>query len=206
MPNEFDAGETFALDLFERRLVGRSAKQITASKRAAVATLLRWGDPAGPEVLLMRRAEAAGDQWSGQVCLPGGKAEPGDADLHATALRETREEVGIELSQCSRYLGPLDALPAMARGRILSTSISPFVFQQTSRVEIRLGAEAAHAFWLPLARAAGGEFDSHYDYDTGKGNLKLPCWRYEGEVIWGLTFKMLGTLLDLVGPPDGAGS
>jgi 8-oxo-dGTP pyrophosphatase MutT (NUDIX family) len=128
-----------------------------------VAALLRFDDPANPEVLLMRRAEAESDRWSGQVCLPGGKAEPVDVDLRATALRETHEELGIELAQCSRYLGPMDALPAMARGRVLSTSISPFVFQQTSTVDLRLGTEAAHAFWLPLGRAAGGACLSRRD-------------------------------------------
>ncbi len=191
------------LEQFESRLSGREALKVSASKHAAVAALLRFEDPSNPEVLLMRRAESEGDRWSGQVCLPGGKAEAGDLNLHVTALRETHEELGIQLAQCSRYLGPLDALPAIARGRPLSTSISPFVFQQTTHAELRLGYEAAHAFWLPLGRAAGGEFDSQYDYDAGERKLALPCWRFEDEVIWGLTFNMLRSMLDLVCSPHG---
>jgi hypothetical protein len=81
---------------------------------------------------------------------------------------------------------------------VLSTSISPFVYVQTRVAEIQLGHEAAHAFWLPLDLAARGEFDSSYHYDAGERTIVLPCWRYEGEVIWGLTFKMLQSLLDLV--------
>ena len=151
----------------------------------------------------MRRAEAENDRWSGQVCFPGGKAESGDQDLRATARRETREELGFGLDACSRFLGPMDSLQAIARGRVLSTAISPFVYLQTVPPTVRLGPEAAHSFWLPLGRAARGEFDSTYDYVAGDKTIPFPCWRFEGEVIWGLTFQMLGTLIALVGTSDG---
>lgn len=146
----------------------------------------------------MRRAVSERDRWSGQVCLPGGKAEPLDVSLQATAVRETHEELGIQLEHCGRFLGPMDSLPAVARGLVLSTSISPFVYEQTRSAEIQLSHEAAHAFWLPLDLAASGELDSHYHYDAGEKTIELPCWRYEEEVIWGLTFKMLQSLLNLV--------
>ncbi len=192
-----------SLEQFESRLSGRKALEISAPYRAAVAALLRFEDGANPEVLLMRRAEADNDRWSGQVCFPGGKAEPEDVDLRATAIRETQEELGFGLGACSRFLGPMDALQAIARGRVLSTSISPFVYLQITAPEIHLGPEAAHSFWLPLNRAAGGDFDGTFDYVAGKTTIPFPCWRFEGEVIWGLTFKMLGTLIELVGATDG---
>lgn len=151
----------------------------------------------------MRRAESESDRWSGQVCFPGGKAEPADSDLQATAIRETHEELGFGLAQCSRFLGPLDPLQAIARGRPLSTSISPFVYLQTEAPLIRLGPEAAHSFWLPLSQAASGEFNSTYDYVSGEQRIAFPCWRFEGEVIWGLTFKMIGTLLQMVSDSNG---
>ena len=191
------------LEQFESRLSGRKAQEISASSRAAVAALLRFEDGANPEVLLMRRAEAEHDRWSGQVCFPGGKSEPGDLDLRATATRETHEELGFGLDACSRFLGPMDALQAIARGRILSTSISPFVYLQTAEPQIRLGPEAAHSFWLPLNQAARGDFNSTFDYVAGDKTIPFPCWRFDGEVIWGLTFKMLGTLIELVGASNG---
>ena len=76
------------------------------SQLAAVALMLA---PAGPdlEALFIRRAVRADDPWSGQVGLPGGRAEPRDADLLATAVRETREEVAVDLGGAER-LGILD--------------------------------------------------------------------------------------------------
>lgn len=51
-----------------------------------------------PEVLFIKRAGRAGDRWSGHTALPGGKRDPQDADDVAAAIRETREEVGLDLT------------------------------------------------------------------------------------------------------------
>jgi 8-oxo-dGTP pyrophosphatase MutT (NUDIX family) len=59
--------------------------------RAAVALVLRDGAPGEVELLFIRRAEHEKDPWSGHMGFPGGRAEPGDASLEATAVRETLE-------------------------------------------------------------------------------------------------------------------
>jgi 8-oxo-dGTP pyrophosphatase MutT (NUDIX family) len=145
----------------------------------------------------MRRPIHEGDRWSGQVCLPGGKAEDVDVNSLATACRETHEELGVALQECSQYIGALDDVQAMASGRPLSTVITPHVFSQVHAPRIVLSVEAEHAFWLPLGRAARGELDSKYEYGSGASRIYLPCWRHEEEVVWGLTHKMLRALLVL---------
>lgn len=50
------------------------------------------------EVLFIKRVTRSGDRWSGDVALPGGKAEPEDESGRYTAMRETWEEVGIDLA------------------------------------------------------------------------------------------------------------
>lgn len=180
-------------------------------RRAAVAAVLRFDraqpprvtDPdgvarsAGPSVLLMRRAEREGDRWSGHVSLPGGNAHPADPDLLATAIRETREEVGLDLARAARLLGRLDAIQAVARGKVLPMTITPFVFALVEDQPLALGPEAAAAFWLPLGDAARGALDATHEWTLGPVPMSLPCWKFEGQVVWGLTYKMLGALLAL---------
>src|SRR5829696_5060960 len=66
-------------------------------RRAAVALVLREGSE-GPELLVIKRSEAEHDHWSGHLALPGGRVEAEDESLLATAVRETREEVGLDLN------------------------------------------------------------------------------------------------------------
>lgn len=164
------------------------------ARGAAVALVLRVlsGEP---EVLLMRRAERAGDRWSGQIGLPGGHAEPGDSDLLATARRETREEVGLDLGQGARLLGDLAPTQARARGQLLPMWITPFVFALETSVEPVLGSEATEVFWFPLARASAGELRWTYHYQGAEEERVLPAWRFEERVVWGLTYDILSGFL-----------
>jgi 8-oxo-dGTP pyrophosphatase MutT (NUDIX family) len=168
-----------------------------APERAAVVALLRF-ERAAPEVLLIQRVAHPGDRWSGQVSFPGGREEEGDADLLATALRETQEEVGLDLSSTARLLGRIDAVRAIAKGRFLPMSINPFVLVQTRAQAFALGSEATEAFWLPLDRVAQGELDDHFSYRLGPLPMTFPCWRWEGKIVWGLTYQMIRSLLRVV--------
>ncbi|MEZ4426575.1 MAG: CoA pyrophosphatase [Nannocystaceae bacterium] len=171
---------------------------VLSPRRAAVAALLRYRDQS-PEVLLMERAARPGDRWSGQISFPGGREEERDRDARATAIRETEEEVGLALERCAALLGRLDGVQAMARGVSLPLVITPFVFVQTEPAALALGPEAASTFWLPLEPAAAGALDDVYPYRLGPVRMKLPCFHHEGRVIWGLTYRMLRDLLDVVG-------
>ncbi|HEU4700285.1 MAG TPA: NUDIX domain-containing protein, partial [Gemmatimonadales bacterium] len=86
---------------FARLAAGLAAhRPVTANdptlRWAAVALVVT---PAPDSMLLIRRAERAGDPWSGHMALPGGRHSRGDADLAATAMRETAEEVGVRLDR-----------------------------------------------------------------------------------------------------------
>jgi 8-oxo-dGTP pyrophosphatase MutT (NUDIX family) len=195
------AGDT-PMDLspqrFEQRLAAlRVEDPRTTDRRSAVAALLRF-DRGVPDVLLMKRVERTDDRWSGHISLPGGRESPTDEDLLATAMRETREEVGVDLRAGARLIGRLEPLRAVAEGRVQPMVIAPFVFVQTGPVTIELGHEAQEAFWLPLDRAVSGELADEYPYVLGAETRILPSWRYEGHVIWGLTYRMLDDLLGLV--------
>ena len=162
------------------------------ARRAAVAAVIDDA-PEGPRVLLMRRTERASDPWSGHVSLPGGRFEPSDADLLATAIRETREELAVDLAS-ARLLGNLDTLHPRSAGPI-GMEVTPFVFVATAPIAPTTGAEAAAVFWLPLALAASGALDSSYAHPAS--GMAFPSWTHEGYTIWGLTMRILGTIVEL---------
>jgi 8-oxo-dGTP pyrophosphatase MutT (NUDIX family) len=155
-------------------------------RRAAVSVVLHDA-PAGPEVLLMKRAERVGDPWSGHISLPGGRHEPYDPDLLATAIRETHEELQIDLAT-TRYLGQLDPLHPRSAGPN-GIEVTPFVFTTETALATTCGAEALSAFWLPLEMATSGELDGTHTYPGS--TMSFPSWTYEGHVIWGLTLRIL---------------
>ncbi len=142
----------------------------------------------------MERATRPDDHWSGHISFPGGRAEESDPDLLATAIRETREEVGLDLGR-ARLLGALEPVRAVAEGLALRMTISPFVFHLAEPQDLVLGDEARAAFWFPLADAARGALDAYYPYRSETMSLSLPCWSWEGRVVWGLTYQMLTGLL-----------
>ncbi len=99
-----------------------------AADRRAAVTMLLTPEPEMPwqiEALFALRAEVEGDPWSGHVALPGGREDPGDADLIDTALREMREETAVDLPRSS-FVGRLNDLHPRAT-HLPSIVVSPFV-------------------------------------------------------------------------------
>lgn len=139
----------------------------------------------------MKRAEREGDPWSGHISLPGGGHQANDPDLLATAIRETHEELGIDLAG-TRLLGQLAPLHPRTSGP-MGIEVTPFVFATSASVEPVCGPEALSAFWLPLAIAVSGALDGTYTYPGTQ--MVFPSWTYEGHMIWGLTMRILGDVM-----------
>ena len=176
-----------------------------APSRAAVALVLRGGRH-GLELLFIRRAEHPQDPWSGQMAFPGGRAEPQDSDLRATAVRETAEEIGLELTASATYLGALDEVRAMARMRPMDLSIAPFVYRLTRpAVELRLSPEVRSVHWLALDELLGPTRRSTMEYVYQGTALQFPCLRIEELVIWGLTYRMLSSFSSVLWPDELSG-
>ena len=163
---------------------------------AAVAVILHDGDE-GLEALFIQRAVRAGDTWSGQIAFPGGRRDPGDADLQATAIRETMEEVGVDLS-AAEPLGVLDDL--YPRTPVLPpVVVRPFVFALTARPTIVVGPEVQDAFWVSFralqAPAARGEVIVDH---PGIPRRVLPAYTLGNRSIWGMSERILTPLISLV--------
>jgi 8-oxo-dGTP pyrophosphatase MutT (NUDIX family) len=163
-----------------------------ASRRAAVSAILRPGRH-DTELLLIKRAERDGDPWSGHMALPGGHVEPKDADLLATARRETLEEIGLDLRH-HELLGALDEHPASAQGRFTGMVIAPFVFALCAEDSLRPNHEVADMLWAPLGRLARGEADVVKEFWRDGQLVRFPAFAVGEYVVWGLTHRVLRNL------------
>lgn len=163
--------------------------------RAAVALVLRDGDE-GPELLLIKRADRDDDPWSGHVALPGGREEPGDATLQATAVRETREETGIDLDRDGAVLGALDAL--LPRSAPVAVAVQPFVAALHRHTSLVLSEEVAAAFWVPLAVFAAAGAATESVVRVRGQERRVPSFRHGDYVVWGLTERMIRQFLDVL--------
>jgi 8-oxo-dGTP pyrophosphatase MutT (NUDIX family) len=157
--------------------------------------------PGDTEVLLIRRAERQGDPWSGHMAFPGGHAEPGDPDLRATAMRETLEEVGLDLGD-HEYLGQLDEFAAVARGRLVGMTIAPHVFALRNDIPPTLSPnyEVAELLWGSLGKMFRGELDAVKELTYDGETRHLPAFRVRDHLVWGMTHNMLCSLFRLVRP------
>ncbi len=171
----------------------RLIEDADVTRRAAVAAIVR-PTAADLEVLLIRRAERADDPWSGHMAFPGGGHDARDADLVATSVRETLEEVGLPLDERGTLLGRLDDVRATARGRVTGLVVSPFVFRVEGDAPLRLSDEVSEIHWAKLTPMFAGERDATIDYPWEGQTIRLPGFRVEGagdRVVWGLTHEML---------------
>jgi 8-oxo-dGTP pyrophosphatase MutT (NUDIX family) len=165
------------------------------ARPAAVALVLLEG-PEGLELILIKRAERGDDPWSGQIALPGGRYELGDRDLEATAVRETREETGVDLSGAER-LGALDDL--YPRTSLLPpVVVRPFVFALTRRAALVPSDEVQRAFWLPLGRLSEPGVRREVTVTVRGGAHTLPAYLVDDDLIWGMTERILTPFVDLV--------
>src|SRR5512140_1799579 len=85
------------IELALARLGASEDLTVPAGRKAAVAAIVRDSRD-GAELLFIRRAEHPRDPWSGQMGLPGGRVDPGDPSPFAAAVRETAEEIGLDLA------------------------------------------------------------------------------------------------------------
>jgi 8-oxo-dGTP pyrophosphatase MutT (NUDIX family) len=158
---------------------------------AAVAVILA---PDPDSVLLIRRADRAGDPWSGHMALPGGRQDPTEIDLLATAVRETAEEVGLELHR-EQLIGSLDdvvprtpSLPPIA--------VRPFVFLLGRRPDLFLNPEVAEARWVLLDLLLHADTYHSIELEIRGESRRFPAFRLEEAVVWGMTERILSGLLD----------
>lgn len=154
------------------------------SRRSAVALILRTKDKfleptiENSEVLLIKRAAYEGDRWSGHIGLPGGKREPSDLSDTETAIRETKEEVGLDLNELGKCIGSLGQRRLkVAWGTKTLMILCPYVFQlQNPKVKLDLQDEVYAAGWVPLRSLVDKRNRVGHLTPLTAERLRLPLW------------------------------
>jgi 8-oxo-dGTP pyrophosphatase MutT (NUDIX family) len=144
--------------------------------------------PAGLTILLTRRAEHLHDH-AGQISFPGGRAEPRDAGIIDTALRETREEIGLtpEYIDVVGYLDPYETVTGYL--------ITPVVSFVTPGFRLRLdNFEVADAFEVPLGFILDPENHQIHSRMRHGAKRRYYVFEYRDRYIWGATAGMLMNL------------
>lgn len=170
--------------------------------RAAVAAILRERPGGEAELFFIQRAEHPKDPWSGHIAFPGGRHEPTDASLLATAIRETQEEVGLDLTR-AELVGRLPDVPAFSRSKRGRLVVTPWVFAMRGEPAVTPNEEVQSVIWTPFSTLARGEGRGTYAFTYEDKPYELPCIRLEPgqKVLWGMTYRMLETMLEALGMP-----
>ena len=160
--------------------------------------------------LLIERAKHPLDPWSGHMAFPGGRHDATDPSLERTAIRETLEEVGIDLMRHGRFVARLDEIQAQARGRNLDMVVSPFLFfLDRARETVPDHTEVASTLWIPLRVFRDERYKGTTHFSRDGFGMDFPAFLYEGRTIWGLTYCMICGFLEMmhgVGEPDADGA
>ncbi|GMV03892.1 MAG: hypothetical protein AMXMBFR53_01740 [Gemmatimonadota bacterium] len=163
--------------------------------QAAVSVVVRANHDL--ELLLIKRARSERDPWSGHMALPGGRKDLEDPDLQVTAVRETLEETGLDLARLGVPLGRLDEIKP-GSVRLPKLTIAPFVYGVPSDAGARVASREVDAIhWVPLERLRAPDCHGHVEIPLPGGVRSFPCFHVAGEIVWGLTYRILQQFLDL---------
>lgn len=162
-------------------------------KIAAVLAIFTWeGDSI--ELIFTKRKSYAGVH-SNQVSFPGGKAEPEDSSLLATALRESAEEIGLDL-ESTQVLGALSPLYIPPSNFL----VHPYVAVSTGAQSWQLQAdEVAELLSIPLSHLQSANSRAERSITVAGGSRVVPGFVWQEHFIWGATAMMLEELLAVVG-------
>lgn len=170
----------------------------SGERQAAVVVILAAGGvPEGTGFLLIRRADRDGDPWSGHLALPGGRWEPGDSSPLAVAVREVREEVGIDLARGGRILGRLSTVRPLDPG-LPRIAVNPFVaWAPDGAVPRPDPAEVKEAVWIPLRLLREAGRSAVVRHAIGGRTREWPAYPSPHGPIWGITERILTEFLSL---------
>ena len=164
----------------------------TGGRASAVLVLLGEERPGEPDLLVLQRA-ATMRNHAGQPAFPGGAADPEDRDPADTALREAREEVGLDPATATVLLElPELYIPV---SRFVVTPVLAW-WHAPHRVYPCEPAEVAHVARLPVAELVDPANRLRVRHPSGWIG---DAFQVRGMLVWGFTAGVISSLLEMAG-------
>ncbi|MEK6833999.1 MAG: CoA pyrophosphatase [Thermoproteota archaeon] len=163
------------------------AKQNGQTKLAAVLVVIYGSEP----TIIMTERPKTMNLHAGEISFPGGTWKQNDGDLLTTALRETKEEIDLNISS-QQIIGQLRPVTTLNSG----FTITPFVAiasdipKLVSNSEIE---EILHIPMFPLFKTIEDDKDSLH-----KSIQEMYTFRYEDKIIWGASARMIKQMMMLL--------
>jgi 8-oxo-dGTP pyrophosphatase MutT (NUDIX family) len=172
-----------------------------STARPAAVLVLLYPDEDGVARLVLTERVDRGGHHSGEVSFPGGRAEPQDADIVATALREAAEEVGLDREQAGvRVLGTL----SMQWVPVSNFTVTPVVAVAERRPSmIPQVSEVAAILEPPVAAFLPDGPLVRVRREIRGWDLEYSAYPIDGLNVWGMTARVLGGLGAWLGRDDG---
>lgn len=190
-------GELPGLDAHHKMLPpGRRLKsfdhELSSVKPSSVLLLLF---PEGDQIYIcLTKRPATMTYHPGQISFPGGKVEKEDLSAEMTALREAREEVGVDPSSIE-IIGKLSDLYV----EVSKFSIQPFLAWANKKPEFLLNTvEVEDLILFPLSDFIANETIFETELNTVTGPLLVKYYPFNGEIIWGATAMILSELIEIL--------
>jgi len=163
------------------------AKQNGQTKLAAVLVIIYGLEP----TVIMTQRPKTMNLHAGEISFPGGTWKQDDIDLLATALRETREEIDLDISR-EQIIGQLRPVTTLNSG----FTITPFVTIQSDIHKIKPNSEIEEILHIPLLSLLKTIED---DTDLSHKSIQeMYTFRYRDRIIWGASARILKQMTNLL--------
>lgn len=181
----------------EELIRSRDANKISVADdfvHAAVMMILSESS-GGLSMLFIKRPESDRDAFSGHMAFPGGKMVEGDESKLDTAIRETHEEIGIDLHICARIIGELDDVNPN-NPRADNYIVTPYLSLLDSEVILKPNmSEVEAAVWVPLSHLKD-EKNIKIRFRERRGRtVEDYVYSYKQYIIWGMTGRIVHQFL-----------
>ncbi len=170
----------------------------SVSRQPAAVLIPLLDDGESWKLLFIKRTHQQNDRHSGQIAFPGGRSEPSDPSLLHTALREAREEIGLNPADIA-ILGQSCTITT-----VTEYEVSPFIGALPWPYPLQLSpVEVEKTIIIPLDWLADPQ---HRKMRTWHSR-SAPGWEgsviffdeYEGEILWGATARLVVDFLNTIG-------